>query len=163
MTRIKSTCVVAVGATIVTMVIGLAVFRDVNAQSAAGVFVKSNTIRVIDGDTIEARDVSYRLVDMDAPETGRTARCAREITLGHRAKRELESIVNDARRLRLERVDCSCAPKAKEGTLACNFARFCARLYADGRDVAHTMIERGYAVYYPWRWDNRPAKNDWCN
>lgn len=44
-------------------------------------------IRVIDGDTLEDTrdDITYRLVNIDTPETGSRARCSAERTLGDRA------------------------------------------------------------------------------
>jgi endonuclease YncB( thermonuclease family) len=61
----------------------LAVSLAAMASAVAGAEpIPSTAIRIMDGDTIEARGVVVRLVGYDTPETDRHARCAAESDLG---------------------------------------------------------------------------------
>lgn len=109
--------------------------------------VTPREIHVIDGDTIRFERQSYRLVDFDAPETGTRARCDAELARGLEAKAYLLALVRHSERVTLTRVPCSCAP-GTEGTMACNYARFCGRLAVDGSDVGPLLIAQGLARPY---------------
>lgn len=137
--------------------------RVIREPGAPPINVSPKSIRVIDGDTIEAAGATWRIVDLDAPETGRTARCALEVERGLKARAYLRSILDEARFVSIQRVPCSCAPGTVEGTMSCNYARLCARVHPDGRvDVAVDMQRERHGRYWPWRWDKRPPKPDWC-
>jgi endonuclease YncB( thermonuclease family) len=49
--------------------------------------IEPGAVRVIDGDTIEARGAVFRLVGFDTPEMGNRARCEHERTLAAAARR----------------------------------------------------------------------------
>lgn len=124
--------------------------------------ISPRDVYVSDGDTIRVRGEVYRLVDFDAPEIGRTARCEREVELGYEAKARVVDLVHEAKTVTLERVACSCAPAAPEGTMFCNYARRCGTLRADGEDVGRILIREGLAKAYPYRWNHVPRKPGWC-
>lgn len=105
-------------------------------------------IRVIDGDTIEDRreDVTYRLVNIDTPETGSRTRCLAERTLGNRATDAVRTLISQARRLELNptgRID--------------RYGRTIAFVVIDGHDMGETLIAEGLAR--PWRGRREP----WCD
>ncbi len=105
-------------------------------------------IRVIDGDTIEDMrdDITYRLVNIDTPETGSRARCAAERALGDRATEAARALFADARRLELR----------PTGRLD-RYGRTIAFVLIDGRDMGETLIADGLAR--PWRGRREP----WCD
>jgi len=105
-------------------------------------------IRVIDGDTIEdmAADITYRIVNIDTPETGSRARCAAERELGDAATRQARALIENASAFAVEptgRID--------------RYGRTIAFVRVDGRDLGETLIERGLAR--PWRGRREP----WCD
>lgn len=105
-------------------------------------------IRVIDGDTIEDMrdDITYRLVNIDTPETGSRARCAAERALGNRATEAARSLFARARQLELR----------PTGRLD-RYGRTIAFVLIDGRDMGETLIADGLAR--PWRGRREP----WCD
>jgi endonuclease YncB( thermonuclease family) len=117
-------------------------------------------VRVLDGDTIEAQGMVYRLVGFDAPETGRRAQRASEHEKGELAKARLVKLVAGGG-LDLERVVCSCRPGA-ERTPACNDGRLCGTLRARGRDVGAILISEGLARRYVCGPRSCPARTAWC-
>jgi micrococcal nuclease len=113
---------------------------------------KSNTappnIRVIDGDTIEdmRADITYRIVNIDTPETGPRAQCTAERELGNQATRQARALISAAADLELRptgRVD--------------RYGRTIAFVVLDGRDLGETLIAEGLAR--PWRGRREP----WCD
>src|SRR5262249_52515819 len=78
--------------------------------------IAPSAIRVIDGDTIGALGKTFRLINFDAPETGR-AKCPSERELGHKATRRLQEIINGGS-LDLAEVMCNCSA-ATLGTRKC--------------------------------------------
>ncbi len=118
--------------------------RNVRINNAA----TSARIRVIDGDTIEDTrdDVTYRLVNIDTPETGSRAHCPAERTLGNRATEAVRAMILQAARLELRptgRID--------------RYGRTIAFVVIDGRDMGETLIADGLAR--PWRGRREP----WCD
>jgi len=105
-------------------------------------------MRVIDGDTLEdmREDITYRLVNIDTPETGPRARCAAERALGNRATEAARSLVERARRLELR-------PTGRQD----RYGRTIAFVLVDGRDMGETLIAEGLAR--PWRGRREP----WCD
>ncbi len=105
-------------------------------------------MRVIDGDTLEdmTQDITYRLVNIDTPETGSRARCDAERTLGDRATEAARSLVAHAQRLELR----------PTGRLD-RYGRTIAFVLIDGRDMGETLIAEGLAR--PWRGRREP----WCD
>jgi micrococcal nuclease len=115
-------------------------------RARAGDF--ADRLRVIDGDTLEDMrdDITYRIVNIDTPETGLRARCAAERDLGNRATQAARALVSDARRLEFRatgRTD--------------RYGRTIAFVVIDGRDMGETLIEAGLAR--PWRGRREP----WCD
>ncbi len=105
-------------------------------------------IRVIDGDTLEdmGADITYRLVNIDTPETGPRARCVAERDLGDRATRQARALISSADDVELRstgRID--------------RYGRTIAFVLIDGRDLGETLIAEGLAR--PWRGRREP----WCD
>ena len=119
-------------------------------------------IRVIDGDTIDARGERWRLVGFDAPERGDRALCQAELDRATRATERLREIV-DSGRLDLERVRCSCRTGA-EGTRFCNHGRLCGTLRVNGVDVGAILIRERLAVPFICGATSCPPQNRqaWC-
>jgi micrococcal nuclease len=118
------------------------------APSPARGRAAADRIRVIDGDTMEdLRDeITYRVVNIDTPETGSRARCTAERSLGNRATQAARTLVADARRLEFRptgRID--------------RYGRTIAFVLIDGRDMGETLIAEGLAR--PWRGRREP----WCD
>lgn len=108
----------------------------------------SGRIRVVDGDTIEdtRSNVTYRLVNIDTPETGSRARCTAERDMGDRAKDAVRTLLSHARRIELRptgRVD--------------RYGRTIAFVLIDDRDMGETLMAEGLAR--PWRGRREP----WCD
>jgi endonuclease YncB( thermonuclease family) len=105
-------------------------------------------MRVVDGDTLEdmRADITYRIVNIDTPETGSRARCNAERALGDRATALARSLISRARDLELRptgRID--------------RYGRTIAFVLIDGRDLGETLIAEGVAR--PWRGRREP----WCD
>jgi micrococcal nuclease len=105
-------------------------------------------MRVIDGDTLEdmREDVTYRVVNIDTPETGPRARCDAERNLGNRATEMVRALVSGAQQMEMRetgRID--------------RYGRTIAFVLIDGRDLGETLIAQGVAR--PWRGRREP----WCD
>lgn len=105
-------------------------------------------MRVIDGDTLEdmAADITYRIVNIDTPETGSRAQCAAERALGDRATQSARTLVSHAEDIEMRptgRID--------------RYGRTIAYVLIDGRDLGETLISEGLAR--PWRGRREP----WCD
>lgn len=105
-------------------------------------------MRVIDGDTLEdmREDVTYRVVNIDTPETGSRARCDAERNLGNRATEMVRALVSSAQQMEMRntgRID--------------RYGRTIAYVLIDGRDLGETLIAEGVAR--PWRGRREP----WCD
>lgn len=117
-------------------------------------------IRVIDGDTIHAHGHPYRLVDFDAPETGRRSQCDAERAHGRKATERLRELIAGGS-LDLTQVACSC--KRGTGAKQCNYGRLCGTLKAEGRDVGAILIEEGLArPYHCTKGRCPPIGGYWC-
>lgn len=122
------------------------------AEAPAGLRGRSGPLaerlRVIDGDTFEdlRADVTYRIVNIDTPETGSRAACVAERELGNRATEAARRLVSQAQRLELRptgRID--------------RYGRTIAFALLDGADWGETLIAAGLAR--PWRGRREP----WCD
>ncbi len=105
----------------------------------------AHEIRVIDGDTIEWRDVNYRLEGFDAPET-RQAECEAERAMGEATSSMLQSIILGA-----TEIDVQVQPGTDR------YGRGIARLIVDGTDVGRRLISQGLARAY-----DGGAREPWC-
>jgi micrococcal nuclease len=104
--------------------------------------------RIVDGDTLEdlGADVTYRIVNIDTPETGPRARCPAERDLGNRATQQARTLISSAGAVELRptgRID--------------RYGRAIAFVLIDGRDLGETLIADGLAR--PWRGRREP----WCD
>lgn len=106
------------------------------------------TVRVIDGDTVDAgldNNVRLTLDDgsgFDTPETFRSG-CSSEAAIGQAATRRLREILGNARDVDLAL-----------GSRSCGFGRYCGALRVDGINVGDTLIQEGLA--------KRSKNYDWC-
>jgi endonuclease YncB( thermonuclease family) len=117
------------------------------------------SIQVVDGDTIRAKGLTYRLVGFDTPETV-DAKCPQERALGIRAAARLRAIVAQGS-LNLVEVTCSCMP-GTHGTRFCNHGRRCGTLKAKGEDVGRILIREGLARPYVCSSYQCPKRQPWC-
>jgi endonuclease YncB( thermonuclease family) len=122
--------------------------------------IEPGAIEVVDGDTIRAGGLTFRLVGFDTPETGSRVRCEYERTLAAVASRRLRRLIAGGG-LDLERIACSCRP-GTEGTPACNHGRLCGTLRARGRDVGAILISEGLARPFICGPQSCPAQQGWC-
>jgi micrococcal nuclease len=124
--------------------------------------INPTDIQIIDGDTIHihSKQPNVRLVGFNAPETWKPA-CEVERQLGDKATRRLRELVHGGK-LDLEMIACSC-PEGTQGTFACNYARDCGTLKANGRDVGAILIEEGLAVSFICGTTRcPPTPRPWC-
>ena len=119
-----------------------------STDNLRGASVIAQRVRVVDGDTIEdmSSDTTYRLVNIDTPETGARAHCSAERDLGDRATQAARTLIAQARHIELNatgRID--------------RYGRTIVFVVIDGRDMGETMIAEGLAR--PWRGRREP----WCD
>jgi endonuclease YncB( thermonuclease family) len=117
-----------------------------NIGSALGA---SETVVLVDGDTLKYDGEIIRLVDIDTPESFHS-RCAQELVLALAAKARLRQLV-DAGPLMVER-------HGKD-----RYGRTLARVFVDGRDVGDTLLREGKALRYrPGHADKLARLRRWC-
>lgn len=106
-----------------------------------------SSLAVVDGDTMRDRRTgeTYRIANIDTPETGDRARCTAERTLGIQATSEARRMLQAAREVRVR-------PTGKRD----RYGRTLAYLEVDGRDFGEHMIENELAR--AWRGHREP----WC-
>jgi endonuclease YncB( thermonuclease family) len=102
-------------------------------------------VRVIDGDTIRAAEITYRVVNIDTPEVGGNARCDAERQAGRRATQRTRALIEGARRV-----------ETRNTGRTDRYGRVVAFVLVDGRDLGDTLIAEGLAR--PWRGRREP----WC-
>jgi endonuclease YncB( thermonuclease family) len=109
--------------------------RDVTTTAA--LMDATGPSRVIDGDTLEIKETSYRLSGIDAPEMGQQCRNkdGTYFDCGEVARRGLEQAISG------KPVECH----ASELDM---FKRPIATCAVEGKDLAEFMIENGYAVAF---------------
>jgi endonuclease YncB( thermonuclease family) len=135
------------------------IFALIVSTAAAAEPIESKSIRVIDGDTIEARSMTVRLIGFDAPEIAQ-AKCAAERAKGYRAAERLRELVA-AGNLDLSLMTCSCRP-GTEGTPECNNGRSCGVLRSEGRDVGVILIREKHARRFVCGATRCPRRKSWC-
>jgi micrococcal nuclease len=101
---------------------------------------------VIDGDTIVSGEEHVRISNLDAPDIGSHAKCAREAARGWEARRYAVALIRGASSIEVVR---------REGLD--RYGRTLARVLVDGRDFARLMIGAGHGR--PWR----GRSSNWCN
>jgi len=115
------------------------------AKPGAGIELREP--HVVDGDTVIDRStrITYRLANIDAPETGDRARCNTERRYGEWAKWEAVRFVKGARGV-----------EAVETGKTDIYGRIVAHIRVDGFDLGEILIRRGLAR--PWA----GKREDWC-
>ena len=115
------------------------------ATSADAEWIDPAAIRVIDGDTIELRGQSVRLVGFDTPETWKP-RCDYERALGEQATNRLVELVGAGRG-----VDVVMLPGRDR------YNRGLGRLFIGNVDVSQILISEGFARSY-----EGGRRKGWC-
>ncbi len=90
---------------------------------------------VYDGDTFRVGAERVRILGMDAPEIGKGAKCAREQQAAVEARDYLRGVLSNSH-IRMQR----------DGTDV--YGRTLAYVYADGHNIADTMIQANLALPY---------------
>lgn len=107
--------------------------------------VLTGPVTVVDGDTVRSAGVTYRLANIDAPETGGRARCDSEAALGAAATQRARGLVAEADVVAV-------VPTGRTD----RYGRVVARVEVDGRDLGEVLMEEGLAQ--PWR----GRRGQWC-
>lgn len=93
----------------------------------------SNTVRIIDGDTVDVNGVRYRLEGIDAPEISQRCRAySGTWNCGEAARDALVAMAAG------KRVECI-------GDKTDSYGRVLGYCFADGRDLNREMVRQGYA------------------
>lgn len=105
----------------------------------------STEYKVVDGDTIKNTDSDYiRLLGIDTPEI--KGRCKKEKDMAIDAKKYLESIIYNAKEIKII------------GNKSDKYGRLLARVYADGQDASSAMLSSGLARVYTGE-----KRSGWCD
>ncbi len=111
-------------------------------------------VTVVDGDTVEAAGVRWRLDGIDAPEI-QQARCSLERERGIKAAARLVELIAQ----RGARIVPTLSRTGRRAS--CGFGRKCGRLvFGDGSTWAEIGIAEGHAV--AWTYRVTPRRPDWC-
>jgi len=130
---------------ITVVLLGAVILADIIGDQKSTLKVPAADVLVIDGDTIDHGDDSYRLVGFDTPETYRP-QCAAEKALGLKAKSRLTELIQTAGQINLE----------IENDID-RHGRFLAVGRVGGHDVGTTLISEGLAREY---WGGK--RLSWC-
>jgi len=105
-------------------------------------------ITVVDGDTIDARGVRFRMIGYDTPEvsTPRRKVGAAERASAERATARFRELLKSGP-LDLTEVRCSC-PESRILNGTCNRGRKCGVLTLNGENIGKTLIAEGLAVEF---------------
>lgn len=101
------------------------------------------SLRIIDGDTVEIAEEIVRLENIDTPERGHRAECDAERMLAEMATQDLTQT--------LAKGEITIERSGED-----RYGRTLGRVLVEGRDAGEMLIERGVAV----RWTGRG--HDWC-
>lgn len=100
---------------------------------------------VVDGDTLWIEREKIRVLGIDAPEVGNTAKCQREVAIGREATERFRQLVSTGPiELRRDGTD--------------RYDRTLARVLVSGQDAGAKLIDDGLAV--PYR--GRDTAEPWC-
>jgi endonuclease YncB( thermonuclease family) len=153
--------VLLVAVALLAFAVGPQSFHDSREQSVATVTQSpGSTIVIVDGDTVKAGGVTYRLIGFDTAERGDRALCDKERDLAEVAAARLRSLLASGEP-QLERVACACKT-GTEGSQSCNFGRSCAYLRVNGQDVGDIMIGEGLAQPFVCARTSCPPRKPWC-
>lgn len=118
-------------------------------------------IKVIDGDTIKTRGLTYRMIGYDTPEM--VARWRKvgpdERAVATIAKERFQELINSGP-LDLQPVACSCSKWKVERGL-CNHGRQCAILTLNRKNIGDALIMEELAVRYVCGPHKCPKMPDW--
>ncbi len=141
------------------MRIGIAILLSafmVSTASAATIREYQVT-RVIDGDTVEfkapflipelGQSLKLRVLGVDTPEKGKSAKCSKEEQMSLRAKLFTEQQISNGKKVTIQIKSWD-----KYG------GRVLGDVIIDGKSLSQMLIENKYAVHY----NGKGAKNDWC-
>jgi len=135
-----------IGASI-ALALAMSAFDRAAAQTLTsiepGQGVQLTNVRVIDGDTISAGGVNYRLAGIDAPEVS-GAECLAERLLGERATAALRRLIDGADLV-------SVTPSGLD-----RYGRTLGQVWVDGHDAGALLLSVGLAG----QWEGRRV--DWC-
>jgi endonuclease YncB( thermonuclease family) len=124
--------------------------------------VSLSDVRVKDGDTIYYRNIEYRMIGYDSPETKRVRWrpvSKDEMALGEVSKARLEELLKSGP-VDLTEVPCSCPAKnIKDGS--CNHHRLCGILSVNGENVGKSLIAEELAVPFICGQNRCPKMPDW--
>jgi endonuclease YncB( thermonuclease family) len=118
------------------------------AMLAAGASAWQAGIRAVDGDTVDAAFVRWRLVGLDAPETGARAKCPQERARGVEARARLDTLAGSGKAV----LRPSWPPWRGD-----KYGRRLARLLVDGKDAGAILISEGLARPY-----TGGRRGSWC-
>lgn len=130
---------------LIAVLFGVAILADLVGYRKSTLKISASDVIIVDGDTIDHGDDSYRLVGFDTPETYKP-QCAAEKALGLKAKSRLAELIQTAGHINLEIED----EVDRHG-------RFLAVGQVNGRNVAKTLISEGLAREY---WGGK--RQSWC-
>lgn len=130
------------------IVYGVVACHGVGVPLAAPAQEPPAPLRVIDGDTVEQAGVTYRIANIDTPETGDRARCPEERRLGEAATGRARALLADPTRVVI----------TPDGSVD-RYGRARATVAVDGRGYGDILMAEGLAQ--PWRgrravWCGRP-------
>ncbi len=126
------------------LLVGMTGFMAATAVSAEQ--IASRHIYVVDGDTVKAHGVKYRLVGFDTPETYQP-KCDYEKARGHEATMRVRTLIAEAKI-----VDLVVLPGRDK------YGRGLARLFVRGQDVGQFLISEGMARAY-----DGGKRASWCD
>lgn len=123
--------------------------------------IAPRNIKVIDGDTINARGQRWRLVGYDTPEIRSTWRPVSKVErmVGESAKERFAELLRSGR-LDLKEVRCSCPPRTLN-TKACNHGRRCGLLTRNGENIGAQLIREKLAMSFVCGRSKCPPMPDW--
>jgi endonuclease YncB( thermonuclease family) len=132
------------------------------ATVAAAEPIAPDEIDITDGDTIDARGYTWRLLGCDTPEFWSRNRkvplCEKRLAL--LAAERLQQMVQGGG-LTLTEKRCSC-PESTIGTKRCNWGRKCGSLTVHGKNVCDVLIAEGLARPYHCGPTRCPRTRPWC-
>ncbi|PJC19089.1 MAG: nuclease [Zetaproteobacteria bacterium CG_4_9_14_0_2_um_filter_59_191] len=120
----------------IALIVALLILGKGRDEAPSEMPASTQTVRVIDGDTIEVNHEKVRLYGIDAPEMGQP--CTRNNSpydCGRASKEHLEFVLTGA--------TVNCRKKGKD-----KWGRFVAECTADGEDISHMMVRHGWALAY---------------
>lgn len=109
---------------------------------------------VNDGDTLRIAYRSYRIGDLDTPETGKKAKCDAERDKAEAVKRLVATMLSQAHMLKVT----TYVHPLKQEEARDKYGRILSKVEIDGHDLAELLIENGLAHHY-----DGTTKQPWCD